>query len=65
MHPARADALFGLGDLYLHRGNAPAAETLLREALAIRRQALPAGHPDIARAERALDACLSALGRSG
>ena len=44
-----ATNLSNLGMLYQAQGKLEAAEPLCREALALRRQALPAGHPDIAK----------------
>ncbi|MEZ5352474.1 MAG: serine/threonine-protein kinase [Bryobacteraceae bacterium] len=46
-HPLVATNLNNLASL-LHDGKRPGAETAYREALAIRRKALPAGHPHIA-----------------
>jgi tetratricopeptide (TPR) repeat protein len=56
-HPHLAHPLMGLGRLLLARGERQAAEPLLAEALAIRREALPAGHRRIREAEEMLAAC--------
>ena len=52
-----------LARVHLARKDAAAAESLLREALAIRQRAYPAGHWRIGEAEGLLGETLSALGR--
>jgi tetratricopeptide (TPR) repeat protein len=58
-----AGTLAVLGQVLVARDRAKDAEPLLRECLAIRKQALPAGHWLIAETEALLGDCLSRLGR--
>lgn len=58
MHPAIADTLAVVGAI-AGAGSPASAEPALREALAIRRAALAADHPYIARAESDLGDCLA------
>ncbi|MGH7578958.1 MAG: tetratricopeptide repeat protein [Gemmatimonadales bacterium] len=62
-HPRLAEGLTALGELLTTRGRAARADTLLREALAIRVAKLGAGHPVTAETTRALGENLAALGR--
>jgi hypothetical protein len=48
-----------LGSVLLAAGSGAEAEDLLRRALAILKEALPAGHWRVAEAERRLGACLA------
>jgi serine/threonine-protein kinase len=61
-HPDRARVLVGLGGLLVETARAPEARPYLEDGLRIRRQALPAGDPAVARAESQLGACYAALG---
>jgi serine/threonine-protein kinase len=62
-HSNRAYARVGLATVSIAGGDAAAAEPLLRDALAIRRAALPAGHRHIGDTLLQLAACLTGLGR--
>jgi serine/threonine-protein kinase len=62
-HANVATALTGLAWVLLDEGHAGEAESLLRQAMEIRRKTLPAGHPDTAVTESLLGASLVAQGR--
>ena len=62
-HPGIAVPLLGLGRVMLHYNQPAKAEEFLREALDIRRNALPAGHWEIAEIESVLGGSLTQLGR--
>jgi serine/threonine-protein kinase len=64
-NPELADTLVGLGALLLKRGAPGDAEPLLREALSVRRGALPEGHWRTAEAMSLLGDALAALRRYG
>ncbi|HEV7508301.1 MAG TPA: serine/threonine-protein kinase [Thermoanaerobaculia bacterium] len=61
LHVAYALREIGTDYMSLHR--CPEAEPYLRRALGIRRRELPAGNPDVAKAEMSLGDCLIDLGR--
>lgn len=54
VHEAVANSLHNLGALAEARGDAEGAQSRYRDALAIREQVLPAGHPNRALTEKAL-----------
>ena len=56
-HSVVSDCWLSLGQLLLDKGARGEAEELLKLAVASRRERLPAAHPAIARAERALERC--------
>jgi eukaryotic-like serine/threonine-protein kinase len=58
-----AETLQQLGVTHRYRGDLQAAETAMREALAIRETRLPAGHPDLATSMDELGVVLSNQGR--
>jgi serine/threonine-protein kinase len=62
-HPRLPEALTSLGEVLTTRGRTAQADTLLREALAIRTAKLGAEHPATAETTRALGENLVALGR--
>jgi serine/threonine-protein kinase len=62
-HPNRAFARVGLAAVYLDQQRFTMAEPLLREALALRRAALPAGHRYIGDTLLRLGECLTGLRR--
>ncbi len=61
--PLGGSLLLARGRLLTNLARAGEAESLIREALAIRRQALPPGHWRTGEAESTLGACLGAQGR--
>lgn len=61
--PQLAESLIVLSRLKLSRGDAAAAELLVRECLTIRQNALPPGHWITAMAQSVLGECLMAVGR--
>jgi serine/threonine-protein kinase len=64
-HPNRAFARIGLAGIYIDQGNFARAEPLIREALALRRAGLAAGHRYIGDALVTLGQCLTGLARYG
>jgi tetratricopeptide (TPR) repeat protein len=62
-HPNRAYARLGLAGVYLDQGRFAAAEPLTRDALRVRRAALPSGHRFIGDALVTLGECLTGLRR--
>jgi tetratricopeptide (TPR) repeat protein len=62
-HPRLAEGLTSLGEVLATRGKTARADTLLREALAIRITKLGAEHPATSETTRALGENLAALGR--
>jgi serine/threonine-protein kinase len=62
-HPRLAEALTSLGEVLTTRGRTSRADTVLREALAIRTSSLGPEHPATAETTRALGENLAALGR--
>jgi tetratricopeptide (TPR) repeat protein len=61
-HPNRSYPLANIADVYLRQGRFAKAETLLRDALAIRRENLPEGHTLISEAKSGLGEALTNLG---
>src|SRR5262249_47010016 len=61
-HPRFIGTLIGLGTLLVDRNDAPDAEPLLREAVAIAQKAFRPEHWRVAEAEAALGSAVSALG---
>jgi serine/threonine-protein kinase len=64
-HPNRAFPKVGLASIYMEQGRFATAEPILREALALRRSALPAGHRYIGDSLIELGTCLTGLRRFG
>jgi serine/threonine-protein kinase len=62
-HANRAHPRMGLGSVYIDESRFAQAEPLLREALSIRRAALPAGHRSIGDSLSELGVCLTGLRR--
>lgn len=59
-HVITADALFGLGSVFISEGRLTDARLPLSRALAMRRKLLPPAHPAIAEAAAALAHCSGA-----
>jgi len=62
-HPNRAFPKMGLAAVYMEQRRFAAAEPVIREALAVRRASLPAGHRYIGDSLIELGACLTAVRR--
>jgi hypothetical protein len=63
-HPAIGHSTFALGELLAEAGRAGEAVPLLREAVAVRREALPPDHPDLAVATSVLGDALRQTGQT-
>jgi serine/threonine-protein kinase len=62
-HPNRSHPKMGLASVYMQQRRYDAAEPVLRDALALRRGALPAGHRYIGESLIELGTCLTAMKR--
>jgi hypothetical protein len=62
-HPSVALGLTDLAELYSLQGRYAEAEPLYKQALAIRKKALPPDHPDVAQSRKNLADLDSAQGR--